>query len=195
LLKAFENDEDLHAFTAERLGISREAGKTVNFSIVYGVGSQRLASSLNIKVEEADELIASFFDTYKNVYRLKEYVKYKVERQRMVKTYFGRRRYFEPPFTDEIHRQAFNFCCQGTAIDIVKSAMGICYKAKLDAIPILQVHDEIVFECPLDSAQDTARKIKTLIESNPLTSGLPVKFPVQIGIGRNWEEAKEKEVS
>ncbi len=188
LLEVFNSDGDLHQTTADLLGISRYEGKTINFSIVYGISPESLASTLEIPKEEAKDLIEEFFEEYKNVKRLRDYIRFRLKSKKEIRTYFGRKRLFDFDFlTEDIFRQAFNFTCQGTAADIVKAAMVACYENKnLNAIPVLQVHDEIVLEVVENKVLEIVEILKETLEKAPLIKDLPVKILFDIEVANNW---------
>lgn len=190
LIEAFRSDGDLHQLTADLLGISRQEAKTVNFSIVYGVSAETLGRNLGLSTKEAEEIIENFFNEYPRVKKLRDYIRHKLIRVGVLRTYFGRKRIFSEieRKTEQGFRQAFNFVCQGTAIDLVKSGMLNCYERGIRAYPILQVHDEICFEVLESEAQKVAEEIKSSLENAPFAVGLPVKIVYDVKIANSWGE-------
>jgi len=197
LIKAFKSGKDIHQSTADELGISRDAAKTVNFGIIYGISDFGLAKQLKIKRTEAAEYIAKYFTKHRGV---KEFIDKTIADARengYVTTMLGRKRplpdinspnYGIKSFTE---RTAINTPVQGSAADMIKVAMvSIFRKCQIKNVKcqmILQVHDELVFECPKTEVE----KVKKIIEEemvNALKLSVPVK--VDIGVGPNWAEAK-----
>jgi DNA polymerase I len=203
MLEAFQTGQDIHSATAAKIyGIpieevssdQRRNAKTVNFSIIYGAGATNLSRQLNIKRQEAKELIDQYFMQYSG---LKKYMEQVVEKARevgYVETLLGRRR-----FLRDIHsrnslarsaaeRMAINTPIQGTAADLIKIAM-IKIQEKIDSLGlkskmILQVHDELVFEV-YKPELESFRPIILEEMKNALPS-LKVPLLVEAGTGSNW---------
>ncbi len=196
-VEAFINDRDIHQATADELGISREAAKTVNFGVIYGISDFGLAKSLRIKKTDAATFIEKYFIKHAGI---KEFIDKTIKEAKetgFAKTLLGRIRplpdinspnYGIRSFTE---RTAINTPVQGTAADMIKLAMiNIHRKLKendLKSMLILQVHDELVFECP-ESEIDQVKKIVEVEMINAIPLSVPVK--VDIGIGDSWAEAK-----
>jgi len=203
LLKAFREDLDIHSITASKIfGVPvkdvdnsmRRIGKTVNFSIIYGITPFGLSKRLKISPKDCDKIITSYFQNYPGVRKYIESTLEKAKREGFVYTIFGRRR--EVPqlksrnknVQQEGVRIATNTPIQGTAADIIKIAMiNIDKKMReknLTSKMILQVHDELVFEIPeeeLDIMKEIVRKeMENVIE-------LKVPLKVDIKIGDHWE--------
>ena len=195
LIDAFKNDKDIHQSIADELSISRDAAKTVNFGIIYGISDFGLAKSLKIKKSEAASFIEKYFARHKGV---KEFIDKTIKEAKengYVKTMLGRIR----PLPDInspnyglrsfAERTAINTPVQGTAADMIKVAM-ININSKLKSQKsklILQVHDELVFECP----ENEVAKVKKIVEEE-MVSAIPLTVPVKIdiGVGKSWAEAK-----
>jgi DNA polymerase-1 len=197
LIKAFKDDKDIHQTTADELGISREAAKTVNFGIIYGMSDFGLAKQLKIKKTEAGEYIDKYFAKHKGV---KEFIDKTIKEARKngyVATLLGRKRPLpdinSPHFglRSFAERTAINTPVQGTAADLIKIAMiNIRQRAEsseLRAEMLLQVHDELVFECPRKEAEKAKKIIKEEMEK-ALELKVPIK--VEMGTDQNWGEAK-----
>ncbi|GHV12646.1 DNA polymerase [Fibrobacterales bacterium] len=206
LSKAFIEDTDIHKRTAEKLfGVSelgvtkemRSAAKTVNFGVIYGMSAFRLAKDLKILRSAAADFINNYFLLYKSV---KEYfdgiVKFAKENG-FVETIAGRRRYL-PELNARDHqeramaeRMAMNTPIQGSAADLLQVAMLKVYrKIESEKLPLrmmLQVHDELVFECPAERAEEFAKMIKFEMENAMPEISVPIK--ANAGIGDNWLEA------
>jgi DNA polymerase-1 len=206
LVDAFRRGEDIHARTAaEVFGVpllfvtpeQRRAAKAVNFGIVYGQTPFGLAAQLGISREEAARYIDSYFARYPGVKRFVEESIEKVRQTGITRTLFGRER----PIPD-IHssnpnarafaeRTAINTPLQGTAADLIKLAMihidRELLARRLRARMLLQVHDELVFEAPLEETEALARMVKSRMET---VCALEVPLVAEIGIGDNWRDAK-----
>jgi DNA polymerase-1 len=197
LIKAFQEDKDIHQATADELGISRDAAKTVNFGIIYGISDFGLAKSLGIKKTEAAKIIDRYFEKHKGVQAFIDKTIKEAKENEYVTTLLGRKR--PMPDINSPHgglraaaeRMAINTPVQGTAADMIKVAMvrifGKFHTLKCVESPklILQVHDELVFECPKDEVE----KIKKIVEEE-MVNAVPLKVPVKvdIGVGANWAE-------
>ena len=206
MLDAFQKGQDIHAATAAKVfgvpieEVTREQryrAKTVNFSVIYGAGATNLSRQLEIKRNEASELIANYFQQYNG---LKKYMDQRVKEARengFVKTLMGRRRYLRDInsrnalIRSNAERMAINTPIQGSAADMIKIAMINIFEAmkeqNLKSKMILQVHDELVF----DAHKDELDILKPLIEEKMKTAIPNLKVPilVSIGEGQNWLEA------
>jgi DNA polymerase-1 len=205
MIKAFERKHDIHAETASRifkvkpdkvdLNMRRKA-KEVNFGIIYGIQAFGLASRLNIDQREARDIISSYFSTFSSIHNWLEKTKEFARTKGYTETLAGRRRYL-PNINNKNsvvrardERIAINMPVQGTAADMIKIAMINIYdefkKKKLKTKMILQVHDELVFDCE-KSELDTVKKIA----ENKMKHALKLDVPVDIdmGQGATWFEA------
>ena len=205
MIKAFQNGEDIHASTAAKLfGIDlsevsktqRSQAKTVNFGIIYGQGAFALAEQTGLSRTEAKKMIDSYYETYP---RLKEYMAEQVKKAQdlgFVETILGRRRHLKDinssNFVVKAHaeRNAVNAPIQGSAADIIKLAMikieNELETQKLETKMLLQVHDELLFEAPIDEVETATTLIKKEMESAFETK---VPLLVEVGVGDNWLEA------
>ncbi len=205
MIKAFQDGEDIHASTAAKLfkipieevsKTQRSQAKTVNFGIIYGQGAFALADQTGLSRKEAKELIDSYYETYP---KLKEFMAEQVQKARelgYVETILGRKRHLKDinsnNFVVRAHaeRNAVNAPIQGSAADIIKIAM-IKIDNELDiqnlkTKMLLQVHDELLFESPIDEVETASKLIKTEMESAFETK---VPLLVEVGVGDNWLEA------
>jgi DNA polymerase I len=206
LLDAFRNGEDIHTRTAaEVMGVpplmvtpeARRAAKAVNFGIVYGISPFGLAAQLGITRGEAEKYIKNYFVRYEGVRRWLDATIEEVKKSGVTKTMFGRERPIpdinsrNPNARGFAERTAVNSPLQGAAADLIKLAM-----VKIDAAfetggrqtrMLLQVHDELVFECPPDELEQVSRLVKHEMES---VCDLKVPLVVDIGSGPNWRDAK-----
>ncbi len=205
-IDAFRRGEDVHRETAaaifdvpvaEVTSEQRARAKTINFATIYGQGAFALSRQLGIGQEEARDFIRRYFERVAGV---REYLDRTVERARtdgFVETLFGRRRYV-PELQDKNYntrafgeRVAMNSPLQGSAADLIKIAMIDLHdrlkSAKLGSRILLQVHDELVLEVP-EEEQETVREPvrRAMVE----VAELRVPLVVDVGVGRNWLEAK-----
>ena len=205
LIDAFINGEDIHTrtaieifgTTAERLDAqARRMAKAVNFGIVYGLSAFGLSRQLKIFPKDAKKFIDKYFELYKNV---KIYMERTVEDARDIGytlTLMNRKRYL--PDLNSKNRQAreaaeriaINSPVQGSAADLIKLAMinldrEIAQK-KLNSRMILQVHDELLFECPSEEEEVMRALVKKEMEE---VMALKVPLVVDIGWGDNWNDA------
>ncbi len=205
MIKAFQNGEDIHASTAAKLfnipldevsKIQRSQAKTVNFGILYGQGAFALAEQTGLSRSEAKQMIEAYFETYS---KLKAYMAEQVKKAReigYVETILGRKRHLKDissnNFVVRAHaeRNAVNAPIQGSAADVVKMAMIRIQKEleeeKLKTRMLLQVHDELVFESPVDEVEIATKIIKMEME-NAIETQVPLL--VEVGVGDNWLEA------
>tara|TARA_A100001011_G_scaffold399395_1_gene507811 strand:- start:1819 stop:4647 length:2829 start_codon:yes stop_codon:yes gene_type:complete len=205
MVKAFQNNEDIHAATAAKVfdvpldEVSREQrinAKTVNFGIVYGVSAFGLSQQTNLNRSESKELIDTYYESYP---QLKQYISDQVNFARehgYVATVLGRRRYLKDINSQNAvvrgaaERNAVNAPIQGSAADIIKLAMiQIHQKIKSEnwkSKMILQVHDELVFDVLKSEKEGFEKMVKTEMEK-AFDIGLPLL--VDMGFGANWLEA------
>jgi len=195
LLRAFREDHDVHQATADELGISRDAAKTVNFGVIYGISDFGLSKQLKVKRTEAAEFIDRYFAKHKGVKAFIDKTIGEARANGYVTTMLGRKR----PIPDInnpnqglrsfAERTAINTPVQGTAADMIKVAM-VRINSKLkeqNSKLVLQVHDELVLECP----KAELAKIKKLVEAEMVKAlELDVPVKVDVGSGANWAEAK-----
>ncbi len=204
LVDAFRHGEDIHAATAALVyGIpisevtprERRIAKTVNFGVLYGMSDYGLARDTGLSRKEAALFIESYFQRYASVKDFFEQVKQQAEVDGYVSTLWGRRRYMPELQTTHrglrqaAERMAINMPIQGTAADIIKIAMINLHRhireKRYRSRMILQVHDELLFECPRDEVELLAPDVKRLMES-----AMPLQVPVVVDlkVGANWDE-------
>ena len=205
LLKAFKEGQDIHSSTAsEVFGVGlkevepdqRRSAKAINFGLIYGISAFGLSKQLGINRNLAAEYMDTYFSRYPGVRKYMDRVKSEAKKIGYVETLYGRRLYLPEISTgNAIRRQAaervaINAPVQGTAADIMKKAMlsvsDSLKKLKIDAKLILQVHDELVVE---SQEKDTEKVTKILTDSMSKAAKLSVPLEVEIGIGKNWDQA------
>ena len=205
LIKAFNNNEDIHSLTAsEVFSVAQNAvtpdlrrnAKTINFGLIYGISAFGLGKQLGINRNLAAEYMAMYFAKYPGVKDYMESIKQSARDLGYIETLFGRRLYLRDINAGNgIRRQAaeraaINAPVQGTAADIMKIAMINMHqglkKAKLDAKMTLQVHDELIIESPTDETKEVVDLLK---KSMSEAATLKVPLEVDVGIGNNWDQA------
>jgi len=205
LRSAFEKGEDIHSRTAAEIfgssidnvdEESRRMAKAVNFGIVYGLSAFGLSRQLKISQRDARDFIDQYFGLYKNVKVYMENTVSEARKNGYTLTLFNRRRYL--PDLNSKNRQvregaervAINSPIQGTAADLIKVAMiqlsHHIRDMKLQSKMILQVHDELVFECPVEEKTKMESLVKNEMEG---ACKLSVPLVVDMGWGKNWNDA------
>ena len=203
---AFRNSEDIHTVTASQVfGVSpwdvtsalRSQAKAVNFGIVYGMSAFSLAQDIGVFQNEAQAYINAYFEKYSGVKRYMDRVIEDGKELGYVSTIYGRRRYMPELKVSNFNlrssgeRMARNMPIQGTAADIMKLAMVNVHnrlkREQLRAKIILQVHDEIIIECPEEEAAAVSEILQYEMER---VADLSVPLNVDAHIGKNWMEAK-----
>ncbi len=206
MMKSFNQGEDIHTRTAANInGVSldqvtpqmRRAAKAVNFGIIYGLGYVGLSQGEGISRQEAKEFIEKYFAIHQNIKQWIDHTKKLAHEKGFVETLFGRRRYFPDinssngMLVAQAERMAINAPIQGTAADLMKLAMIKVHDELPQVSPtarlLLQVHDELVVEAPVDEVEKLSKFLKETME-NIYTLNVPIV--VEVGIGRNWGEAK-----
>ncbi|HCV62800.1 MAG TPA: DNA polymerase I, partial [Alphaproteobacteria bacterium] len=209
MIRAFQEGMDIHAQTAsEVFGVpldamtpeTRRRAKAINFGIIYGISGFGLARQLAIPQGEARDYIRAYFERFPGIRGYMDDMKLKAREDGFVETLFGRRLYItgitasNPAQRGFAERQAINAPIQGTAADIIKLAMVQMPKtlaeAKSPARMLLQVHDELVFECPEEAAGDAVTLIRRVMEeaASPVLN-LSVPLIAEANIGASWDEA------
>lgn len=206
LTDAFRNNEDIHTRTAaEVFGVPplmvtaemRRNAKAVNFGIVYGQTAFGLASQLGIPREEAERYIRGYFERYAGVKKWIDATIAEVRKTGQTETLHGRRRPIpdidskNPNARSFAERTAVNTPLQGTAADLIKLAMIAVDRdlreRKLQSRMLLQVHDELVLECPPGELDEVKRLVKQRMEG---VAKLSVPLLADTGTGENWRDAK-----
>ncbi len=205
MLAAFQSGQDIHAATAAAIynepidQVSKEQrnrAKGVNFGLIYGMSAFGLSRYTDTTLAEAEDFVKNYFEQFPGVKNYLDGIKILAADQGYVETLLGRRRYFPGLKTQTNHnirnreeREAINAPIQGTAADIMKIAMlqvPVALKeAGLTARMLLQVHDELVLECPLEELKPTADLVRQVMEN-----AYSLKVPLQTDArsGPNWNE-------
>ncbi|WP_010260327.1 DNA polymerase I [Treponema primitia] len=202
LIAAFKGGKDVHARTAALIfGIDekdvqsdqRRIAKTINFGVMYGMSAFRLSNELNISRTEAASFIEAYFKTYAGIRSFIDELIRKTEETGYASTILGRRRYI-PAINSRnktekagAERVAVNTPIQGSAADIVKTAMlnldKRLTKEKSTAKLLLQVHDELILECPKADAPEAAALVKEVMEK-----AVKLRIPLRVSVetGKRW---------
>ncbi len=205
LIQAFKEDTDIHSRTAalvNEIHVSdvtpeqRRSAKVVNFGIMYGAGPYRMSQELGIPIDESRKLIDHYFNTYPGIRRYMDDTIKNARKNGYVETLYKRKRrtgklnISNKNLVQAEERAAINMPIQGTAADLIKIAMINIYKRmnseKFKSKMILQIHDELLFECP----QTEVRKLGEIVQhemENAISLSVPLK--VDWKYGKNWFEA------
>lgn len=205
LIEAYNSGTDIHALTAAAVfgkepsavtADERRRAKVVNFGVLYGMTPFRLSRDLHIPMGEAKAFIDGYFNLYRGVEAYVEKIKKFAHEHGYVETLTGRRR--EIPGIDSAdrtecqmaERMAVNTPVQGSAADLIKTAMiRVANRIQADSLPltmILQVHDELLFECPRNRVNELGKIVQREMQ-NAMT--LRVPLVASVGFGANWLEA------
>jgi len=209
LVEAFSKGEDIHTITASTLfGVpvsqvtkdQRRLAKTVVYAVLYGQSAFGLAQITGMSNQEASSFIKHYHETFPSIKNYVDQTLNQARTQGYVNTLFGRKRFFPDmlslPVTERqaLEREAINMPIQGANADLIKIAMiRIQHALKangLKARMILQVHDELVFEVPVEELERTKRLVTSLMEG---VYKLDVPIKVELKVGKNWYEAEPAE--
>lgn len=202
LINDFNGDVDIHTKTASEIyGVpmddvtksQRRDAKVINFGVLYGMGPHALAQNTGMTFADAKKFIDTYFELRAPI---RQYIDDTLERAKQdgyVETYFGRRR----PTPDvsssnfmvreSAKRAAANMPIQGTEADLMKLAMlKVDQKLGPESDQILQIHDSILVECPVEKAEEVAEMLQTTMES--ISPELGIRLKVDVTIGKNWSE-------
>lgn len=206
LREAFIAGQDIHTATASKIfgvqaaevtGNQRAQAKAINFGIIYGMGPQRLARDTGVTMREAKDFIDRYFATYPGI---RDYIERSINFAReheYTMTFTGRRRTLreinetkDRMVLSNAQNIAVNAPVQGSAADLIKIAM-VRVQKKLDesqlrARMLLQVHDELVFECPKEEVDEVTALVKREMEE---AFAFTVPLQTEVGVGHNWLEA------
>lgn len=206
MIAAFNSDVDIHTVTASQVfnmpidmvtPLMRSRAKAVNFGIVYGIGAFSLGKDIGVSRAEADKYIKDYLHHYSGVDNYMKNIIAKAKNDGYVSTLFGRRRYLpELSASNGMirsfgERVARNMPIQGTAADIIKIAMIKVYerlkKENLKSKLLLQVHDELIVEAPVDEAERVQAIVKEEMEN---ACNMKVRLLSDAHIGKTWYDAK-----
>ena len=205
MIQAFRDGVDIHTVTASQVfGVSpdrvtsdmRRAAKAVNFGIVYGISPFSLSQDIHVSVAQAKSYMEKYFEHYAGVRAYMDGVVEQGKRQGYVSTLYGRRRWLPELKSSNFNTRSFgervalNMPIQGTAADIIKLAMirveQRLAKEGLQAQLVLQVHDELIVECPEAEADTVAKLLTQEMEG---VAQLSVPLTAEAKVGQTWAEA------
>lgn len=204
MISAFNSGEDFHTQTASRVfalpveqvdSEKRRAAKAVNFGIIYGMGAYSLSQDIGVPIYAADEYITKYFATYPGVKLFMNAVVAEAVETGYVTTMFGRRRWVPEVSSSNLvtkkggERVAQNVPMQGTAADIMKKAMvsvDELLKDYPEAKILLQIHDEIIVQCPEGQGEELREKIVSVMEG---VANLSVPLLVEGNCGKSWGDS------
>lgn len=209
MIEAFLNDQDIHAATAAAISGTaledvtpdlRRNAKAINFGLIYGMSPYGLTRTTNLTLAEAENFVQAYFERFPGVKNYLDQVRERVIVDGYVSTLLGRRRYFpqleqgssvNEMVRSRALREAINAPIQGTAADIIKLAMldlpEELEKSGLKATMLLQVHDELVFECPSGELHATADLVEKVMQK---AYELDVPLKTDTKFGENWADMK-----
>lgn len=209
MIKAFKEDQDIHTTTAAAISgceledvtpEMRRNAKAINFGLIYGMSPYGLTRTTDLTLAEAENFVDAYFERFPGVQKYLNEVRERVTVDGYVSTLLGRRRYFpqleqgstvNETARSRALREAINAPIQGTAADIIKLAM-LELPAKLEtaglrAAMLLQVHDELVFECPEEELRETAEMVEKVMQE---AYKLDVPLKTDTKVGENWADMK-----
>ena len=210
MLAAFRAGQDIHAATAaaiynvpleEVTKVQRRHAKAINFGLIYGMSAFGLTRSTELTLAEAENFVKAYFEKFPGVKKFLDGVRKQAAEQGYVETMLGRRRYFpelrNPPNAQiraRAEREAINAPIQGTAADILKVAMirlpDELKKAGLQTKALVQVHDELLLECPQGELEKTVEVVRSVMEN---AYKLDIPLETDAAWGSNWGDLKEEQ--
>ncbi|HEY4497631.1 MAG TPA: DNA polymerase I [Candidatus Paceibacterota bacterium] len=206
MIEAFQHGVDIHRLTAAEINnvsldavtpAMRSAAKAINFGIVFGMGVRQLAASTGMTAADAQQFYREYFDDFPRIRAYIESVRRDVHKNGFTTTMYGRKRFFDIAaiqgnrfLETEMERMAVNAIVQGTDADIVKRAMVRVHKlCDYDIVrPLLQIHDEMIYEIRDDVVAAMIPKIREIMESS---GSLRVPVTVGVSIGKRWGEMRK----
>ncbi len=200
LMEAFLENKDIHLETAIKIFGQKEAkekrniAKSINFGLLYGMGSRKLAETIGVTPKEAKKYIESYFQSFPTVKSYLESIVDFSKKEGFVKTLLGRKRYFNYNEANAFikasyEREAVNAVFQGSVADLIKLSMNKLYKEMKNSENkmLLQIHDELIFEVKNSEIEKFTIFAKDIME-NIYKLNIPLKCSVNIG--KNWGELK-----
>ena len=207
MIDGFNHGEDVHTITASQVfgvpmeevtPLMRRSAKAVNFGIVYGISAFSLSQDIGVTVAQAKEYMEKYFQHYSGVRAYMDHVVEQARQDGYVTTLFGRRRWVPELKSSNFNTRSFgervalNAPIQGTAADIIKLAMiRVRDRLRTEGLEgrlVLQVHDELIVECPEGEAQRVCALVKEEMES-VAAQRLPVRLLAETAAGESWAEA------
>jgi len=210
MLEAFRKGQDIHAATAAAIynvqiedvnKDMRRHAKAINFGLIYGMSPFGLTRTTELTLAEAENFVKAYFEKFPGVKSYLDNIRKEAAEKGYVETMLGRKRYFpelKNPSTPQVRsraeREAINAPIQGTAADIMKVAMielpPALAAAGLRGKQLLQVHDELLLECPHEELRDTVKTVREIMEG---AFELSIPLETDAAFGQNWAELKPYE--
>ena len=193
---------DIHQSTADACGCDRKAAKVVNFGLIYKMYYKTLAKKLGVSEDEAEAYVQGYFKKYWGVAAWQKMEAKRAHKFSRTRTILGRSRTLPDIHNpnrwirEKAERDGINFPIQGTAAELTKLAMLDCEHSRelraLNANLVMQVHDELMFRCPIANAPRVLKIAKSLMENAFSSRGIKFSVPIiaEGGIGHNWLKAK-----
>jgi DNA polymerase I-like protein with 3'-5' exonuclease and polymerase domains len=201
LVENYMTGGDVYTTIGDTMGVGRQAGKVLVLAISYGVGPDKIASSIGCSLQDAKKLLSDFEKKFSSVSKYKSYVVMMAKDKSpmpYVETLFGRRRYIPDLLSREMskisraERQAFNTMIQGSAADVMKLALiraHSCFLTEPSINVVLTVHDELVTIAPEERAEEVANAIRESMEGIRLKE-INIPLVADVKIVDKWGEAK-----
>jgi len=200
LLNAFLEKKDIHLETAikifgqESAKEKRNVAKSINFGLLYGMGSRKLAQTIDVTTAEAKQYIENYFASFPTVKNYLASIQESAKKENCVHTLLGRRRVFDYENANAFEkasyeRESVNTVFQGSAADLIKLSMNKLLKVMNpeDGAMLLQIHDELIFEVKEEKAESYAAQVKEVMEN---IYPLSVPLECSVSIGKNWGQLK-----
>jgi DNA polymerase-1 len=202
LIEAFNLGEDIHLMTSNKIFGSdraiekRSVAKSINFGLLYGMGSKKLSETVGVSTKEAKEMIEGYFNSFPTVKSYLENVKEQAKNDGYVKTLLGRKRYFDFAnatgfMVASYEREAPNTIFQGSTADIIKMSMNkidqLITNSNFDAKMVLQIHDELIFEIKDDLIDQMSEQFLDIMEN---IYKLEIPLVCSCNIAKRWGELK-----
>ncbi|MHA1549895.1 MAG: DNA polymerase, partial [Alphaproteobacteria bacterium] len=200
LIQAFQDGRDIHTETGLKMfetdkisSLQRRQAKIINFSMIYGASPYGLADNLKVDIDTAKKFMKTYFELYPEIQNYMVEKEEEGKRKGFVETLFGRKCFVPLEHTRDAKfaaRVSVNAPVQGTAADMMRLAMirvqKFLEKEKLQTKMLLQIHDEIILESPENEKDFVIDSLRKIMEN---VSELNVPLKVDIGTGKNWNEA------
>lgn len=197
MLEALRRGVKIHQLTANDIGLKYDDAKTINFLMLYGGTPWKISQEFHVPINQAADLERKYYATYPRIKKYHEEMIEKAHNERKVSLWTGRTRRLDGMYSGnrmvirESEREAINTPVQGGAAEVVKRAMNRLHYEH-HAPMNLQVHDELLFIVPEKEGKDYAKFIFDFIPTVTEFNG--VRFPVEVGLGHNWMEAKQNTI-
>lgn len=196
MIEAYRKGEDVYQTIADRMGVTRAAGKTLVLAIAYGVGPTKIATDIGCSMTDARDLMDFFSRSHPKIDQHKRDVLQQARRNGYSETIFGRRRVLDIRSRDEAirkmaERQAYNHLIQGTAADIMKIALVNIHSSLPDeATMLMTVHDEVVVTTPYDLVEEVEGIVRDEMEGACPSRHITVPLVAEVKSGYRWSDCK-----